>query len=267
MRSQALNPGNIETKRVNALRALFHASLFAAFIFLINLSWAAGQTPNANFQSQEISEVDGIPVLIKNLPDWQAVQSSTIITNSVEGVRAAIGDRPVLANVEFIPGTEAVTATYPAGQLLIIEYTSPQTATEANFHFALALADNPSDPPIIFRRIGNYLTFVFDAPDAAAANALLDQIRYGKYVQWLGEDPYLLQKFERYFAMTSRDVALSTVLWILLCAALAIGVGVATGVIFYRHRERERLTRTRFSDAGGLTRLNLDDLTEPIVPE
>ncbi len=265
MRTEVLNIDNIEYLNGRILRTLFSAGVLAALIFAANLSWVGAQTPNSNFQSQEISEVDGIPVLIKNLPEWQAVQSSTIITNNPEGLRAALGDRPVLANAQFIPGTEAVTANYPAGRLVIIEYMTPQAATSANFEFSEALAASPE--PVVFRRIGNYLTFVFDAPDPAAANALLDQISYGKTVQWLGEDPYLLQRFERYFAVTSRDVALSTVLWITLCAGFAVGVGILTGVLFFRSRERERLTRTRFSDAGGLTRLNLDDLSEPIAPE
>ena len=39
----------------------------------------------------------------------------------------------------------------------------------------------------------------FDAADQAAANALLDQVKYEKTVQWLGKDPYLIQQAEGVF--------------------------------------------------------------------
>ena len=38
--------------------------------------------------------------------------------------------------------------------------------------------------------------------------------------------------------------------------------GLAAGIVFYQFRERERRRWSKFSDAGGLTRLNLDELSE-----
>jgi hypothetical protein len=96
-------------------------------------------------------------------------------------------------------------------RLLIVEYMNPQLATEADAKFTTHLAQDPGDPPIMYRRIGNYSVFVFDATDQGAATGLTEQVKYEKSVQWLGKDPFLLEKFERYFAVTGRDVALATV--------------------------------------------------------
>jgi hypothetical protein len=94
------------------------------------------------------------------------------------------------------------------------------------------------------------------------AGALLVEIKLEKTVQWLGEDPFLLQKLELYMVTTSRDIAISSVLWITLVLGIALLTGIAAGLIFFRFREQKRLNRSAFSDAGGLTRLNLDGLSE-----
>ena len=214
--------------------------------------------------SQEVSEVDGLPVLLKHLPDGG---TSPVFIQSISALKSIFGERPVLDLIEFAAGTEAVAADYPVGKLLIVEYTTPQAASYADGRFTQHLAEQPADPPLVYRRIGNYGAFVFDSNDPAAASALLDQVKYEKSVQWLGEDPFLLQKIERYFAMTGRDVAISTVLWIALVFAITGATGVLAGIWYFRYREKQRATMTAFSDAGGLTRLNLDDLSEPIAPK
>ena len=93
---------------------------------------------------------------------------------------------------------------------------------------------------------------------------MLDQVKYEKTVQWLGEDPFLIKKFERYIATTGRDVALSTVFFIVFVFLTAIVLGVIVGFVYFRFRENQRAGMATFSDAGGLTRLNLDELSEPL---
>ncbi|MDM7921938.1 MAG: hypothetical protein QUS14_06530 [Pyrinomonadaceae bacterium] len=242
------------------MRSLF----FLIALFGLTLS-AATQTPvPAQVQSGEVSEIDGIPVLIKHLPEWEKANSQAVLAKDVQTLKAAIGDRAILASLDFSGGTEAVTAPYEAGRLLIVEYMTPQFATDADAKFSANLATDPGSPPIVYRRIGNYSVFVFDAPDQVAATALLEQVKYEKSVQWLGEDPFLLQKFERYFALTARDFAVATVVSILSGLGLAIAVGVVVGFLFFWYRERARAAQVAFSDAGGLTRLNLDGLSEPL---
>lgn len=215
-----------------------------------------------NVKSQEVSEVDGIPVLIKHLPDWENVRSAATFTNNAQDLKRTLGERPVLDLIDFTGGTEAVTAPYPTGRLLLIEYTNPQSSVEADTKFQQYIANGPQTPPIIYRRIGNYNAFVFDASDETAASSLLDQIKYQKMVQWLGEDPYLLKRLEKYFITTTRDIFISTVIWIVMGIGISILTGIIAGFVFFRIREQKRATRTAYSDAGGLTRLNLDNLSE-----
>ena len=88
------------------------------------------------------------------------------------------------------------------------------------------------------------------------------QIKYEKSVQWLGEDPFFVSKVERYLVGTTGDVLVSTAMFIVMCMGGAVGIGLLGGYIYFMKREQRRLTRHAFSDAGGLTRLNLDELTE-----
>ena len=248
----------------NMLRMLPFTAALAIAIFGAFSSYAVAQDAVSEpARSQEISESDGIPVLVKHLPQWESVQDRTVFATDVFALRSALGDRPVLNLLELNAGAEAAAAHYDAGTLLIIEYTTPQAASDANFKFNEFITANPGSG-VVHRRIGNYSGLVLDASDVAAADALLDQVKYEKSIQWLGEDPFLLQKFERYFAVTSRDVAVSTVLWIAGGIVLAIFLGIIAGLLFFRYREKERQRRTAFSDAGGLTRLNLDGFSEPM---
>ncbi len=215
----------------------------------------------AQFKSQEVSEEDGIPVLIKHLPDWENTRNRATYTNNINDLRKVLGERTVFDLIDFAGGTEAVTAPYDAGKLLIVEYTNPQVSVESDAQFTKLLAEQPQSPPVFYRRIGNYSAFVFDAGDEAAANALLDQVKYEKMVQWLGEDPNYQKKYERYVANTMADVFLSTTLWILSGVGIAVLTGVIVGLLFFRSRDRRRTTMAAFSDAGGMIRLNLDELT------
>ena len=126
----------------------------------------------------------------------------------------------------------------------------------------LAVLSEHSGEAIAYRRIGNYAVFVLDVTDAEAASKLMDQVKYEKTVQWLGEDPNLARRLERYLAATTRDILLSTVLVITFGLGLSVIAGIVAGFIFFRVRDQKRLQWQRFSDGGGLTRLNLDELTE-----
>jgi flagellar basal body-associated protein FliL len=228
--------------------------LAMAIAFFVDGSSVFAQKP------QEISEEDGKPVLLKHLPEGKGDTPEATFTTDKAELKRIVG-QPVIDSLEFAAGTEAVTANYPQGKLVIVEYTNPQLSTEVDTIVQQHLAANPQSP-FVYRRIGNYNAFVFEPTGAEAANALLDQVKYEKTVQWLGEDPHLLKKLERYMVTTSLDIMISTVLWILLVLGSALLTGVVAGYIFYRFRDQKRATRTAYSDAGGLTRLNLDGLSE-----
>ena len=236
-------------------------SLVATISFVLSI--AAQQAANNVHKSQEVSEVDGVPVLIKHLPDADNVRPQATFAKSVGELKAVLGDRPVLDQIEFVAGTEAVTASYPAGKLLIVEYTSPQQSVEADQKFTSTIGD---DPAMAYRRIGNYNVIVFDAVDKAAAEALIDQVKYEKQVQWLGNNPFRISA-ERAFVITTTDMFISTALIIVLGAVISIFGGLVAGLIYFQFRERQRSHMAAFSDAGGMTRLNLDGFTPDIMPD
>ena len=224
------------------------------------------QAPEALPKSQEISDGDGIPVLIKHLPDWQNVSSQTAFANNSDDLRRDLGPRPILNLIEFVPGTEAVTAHYDAGTLLIVEFPSPQVSVETDGRLTQFLAGPGQNSQTVYRRIGNYNAMVLDVTSTDAATALLDQVKYEKNVQWLGENPFMYKRAERSFVVTTSDIFLSTVLVIVLGMGLSIVGGLASGVVFFFLREKRRAAMTQFTDAGGMTRLNLDGFTPDIVP-
>ncbi len=235
---------------------------FAKVLSLVCVLFLAVAAISAQFKSQEVSEADGVAVLIKHLPDWENARNRAVHTNKVDDLRSALGARPVFDTIDFAGGTEAVTAPYDAGKLLIIEYTTPQASIEADNLFQQKLAETPSNPPTLYRRIGNYNVFVFDATDEVKANELLEQVKYEKTIQWLGEDPFYQQKADRFFAIRAADIFLSTALLIVGGVGVAILTGIGVGLVFFRSRQQERASMSAFSDAGGMTRLNLDELAE-----
>lgn len=225
--------------------------------------------PNAEkySESQEVSETDGIPVIIKHLPDWENRKDSAVFIKNAQDLKATLGERPVLDLIDFSGGTEAAAGRYPQGKLLIVEYTSPQASIEADNKIKQRLSEFGQNQPIFYRRIGNYNAFLFDAADEAAANALFDQIKYEKVIQWLDKDPTLLQRAERAFIQTYTGVFVGTVILIVLGLGLSIVAGIAAGIVFFYWREQKRAAMTKFSDAGGMIRLNLDELTPEIASD
>lgn len=223
---------------------------------------------NGPFQpkSQEVSDDAGIPVLVKHLPDWESVQNRVVFANSVEGLKKALGMRPVFDQIEFAPGTEAVAARYDAGTLVIIEPISPQVSVETDTKLTQFLAESGQNSQTAYRRIGNYNAIVLDTANSEAAAALLDQVKYEKNVRWLGDNPFQYRRAERSFVITTSDIFLSTVLVIVLGMGLSIVGGILGGFVFFRFREQKRAAMTQFTDAGGMTRLNLDGFTPDIVP-
>lgn len=226
------------------------------------ISAAFGQTGTQNYsKSQEVSEADGVPVIIKHLPDYENARNrAAFITNSDE-LKAALGDRPVFNLIDFTSGTEAVAAPYDAGNLLIVEYMTPQASTDADQKITQRLNELGGNSQIFYRRIGNYNVFLFDATDESAAGELFDQIKYEKIVQWLGEDPTIYQRAERFFVQRTSEVFVATVFAILTGIGFAIVSGLVVGLVFFKMREQKRAGMSEFSDAGGMTRLNLDEFT------
>ncbi|HMS39193.1 MAG TPA: hypothetical protein PKE69_03125 [Pyrinomonadaceae bacterium] len=231
--------------------------LICAFAAVIS----AQNTNQPKIESQEIDESDGIPVLIKHLPDWENTRNRATYILNGDDLRKSLGTRPIFDLIDFTGGAEAVTAQYDAGKLLIIEYNSPETSIETDTKIKQSLIENTNNPPIFYRRIGNYNAFIFDGNNETVANALLDQIKYEKMVQWLGKDPYAQQRAERNYLLATGELIFTTVLMIVGGFGSAVLAGIVFGIAFYYIREQKRNQTQIYTDAGGMTRLNLDGLT------
>src|SRR5688572_23947744 len=148
-------------------------TVFFSFILSIFVIGTAVVVPGQGpLKAQEVSELDGQPVLLKHLPDLDKVGPTAKFTSDKAELNIAAGNRPVLGVLEFPSGTEAVTAVYPEGRLVIVEYTNPQASVETDSKIQHFLVTNPQTG-LVYRRIGNYNAFVFDAADPVAATSLL----------------------------------------------------------------------------------------------
>jgi len=253
-------------KTAEMKRLVVFASILLIVLGFLNSDRAVAQGPKSPIKSQEVSEDDGIPVLVKHLPDWEKVKPQATFATNISTLKNTLGQRPELDLIDFTAGTEAVTAPYPAGRLLVIEYASPQQSIEADYALRNFLTQK-NDGHTFYKRTGNYNILVFDAADEASANALIEQVKYEKNIQWLGEDPFLFHNLERAFVRQTSDLFFSTVEVIVLGTGLSVVGGLIAGFVYFQFRERRRASMNAFSDAGGMTRLNLDGFTPEISPD
>jgi hypothetical protein len=199
-----------------------------------------------------------LPELVENLPDWETAKDrAKFITNSLE-LKKAFPDEPVINLIDFSGGTLTVSADYEQGRLLIVEFGTPQFAIQADEKFKQFFSQNQANT--YYKKVGNYSIFLFNKIDEQSAAAFVDRIDYGKTVQWLGEDPYYLGKVERYYAETLTGALVSSFLFIGIALAITTLLGILVGFLIYYSRKNKRQADGIFSDAGGMTRLNLDDL-------
>lgn len=205
-----------------------------------------------------------IPVLVKHLPEWEQAAQNAVYALNLPALQAVWGNRPALDAVSFTGGTDAVTANYGPSKLIIVEHTTPQLATENDARINARIAElknSGQSVPTAYRRVGNYAVFVFDAPDEATATALLDKIAYEQVVQWLGNNPRLLERAQREYSETTAGVILSVIKASGLSLLICLGIGGIFGSIIFKRRRAQQSMTEAYSDAGGMLRLNLDDMT------
>jgi hypothetical protein len=224
--------------------------------------------------AQQLSAGEGeVPVLVKHLPNWETTGKSSIYCVTTDCLRRAVtisasapnAPPPVLDVLSFDGGTEAVAANYGPAQLLIVEFTTPQFSVDNDQRIWTKIAElkNQGQPiPSAYRRVGNYSVFVFNAADEKTANALIDQVKYEQVVQWLGDDPHLYQRLQKYFTQTSAGVLIAVLKSSGLSLLFCLAAGALIGTMLFRHRRAQRAAA--YSDAGGSVRLNLDELTGPV---
>ncbi|MFN2492680.1 MAG: DUF6599 family protein [Pyrinomonadaceae bacterium] len=210
-----------------------------------------------------------IPALVKHLPDWESAMARSLYAVNLQTLKNRFPGQPVLDAVSFDGSAEAVTAYYAPANLVIVEFNTPQIATENNSRITARiqeLRNQGQTVPSSYRRVGNYAVFVFDAPDEPTANRLIDQVKYQQVVQWLGENPYLYEDAQREFMETTLGVFVNVVkgsgLALVSCGLVG---GLLGALLFIRRRAQQREVQA-YSDAGGMLRLNLDEMTPQTDP-
>ena len=211
---------------------------------------------------------DDVPVLVKHLPYWQTSQPWAYYAVSSNGLKQHVQGQPILNEVSFDGGSEAVAARYGASELVIVEFTTPQLAGDNDRRIAEKIAElrQTGQPvPSAYRRVGNYSVFVFNAPDEKTAAQLIDQVKYEQVVQWLGENPYWFEKAQRLYAGTTAGVLIAVLQSSGLSILICLGIGGILGAILFQRRRKSH-TAAGYSDAGGMVRLNIDDMTTDSDP-
>ncbi len=160
----------------------------------------------------------------------------------------------------------ASTSTLPASKplkLVIVEYHTPQFATQADTQAAtyLAALSEAEQDRIIVKRVGNFLVGAMGFEDREFAEQLINSIEYPYVVKWLQNpaiptrDPFREQKVAQVILSSFSLVGVAGV--IMMTGGFLVGTA-----IFLRRRKQSRET---FSDAGGMLRLQLDPIEDIIL--
>lgn len=208
-----------------------------------------------------------VPVLALHVPEWDRKLGEDLgYAVSLAALQERAGARPALDALSFEGGAEAVTAKYGDARLVVVEFSTPQHAFDADAAVTrrveeLRAAGQPV--PSSYKRVGNYSVFVFDAPDSAAAEKLVSGVKYEKDVRWLGRNPHAEENAVRAYTSKMGGVILTTLITtgLAILACLTVG-GLIGGAIFFSRRAKHA-TQEIYSDAGGMLRLNIEDVNTP----
>lgn len=205
-----------------------------------------------------------IPVLVKHLPQWEEVQGHAVYLAGFKSLSDILPNQPILNIVKSEGDADATAAAYGSAAMVIVEFNTPQLASDNDQKIKAGIEQLRSQGqpvPSAYRRVGNYSVFVFDADGEQVANSLIDQVKYEQVVTWLGDNPNLLEQAQRDYYQTTAGVlaAVVTASGLSLLACFAIG-GLFGALLFTRRRAQQQ-AREAYSDAGGMLRLNIDEIT------
>lgn len=210
-----------------------------------------------------------IPALLKHLPNPQEAQKTAVYLNSFTGLDELGLQQSVLSAIESGGNADAALAVYGPSKLLIVEFNTPQLAGDNDRRIIPRIQElwklgQPA--PTAYRRVGNYSVFVFDAPDEQTAKQLIDQVKYEQVVQWLGENPNIFKEAEKRYINTTLGVLVAVLKASGYALIVCLGLGGLLGGLLFTYRRAQQKDVTAYSDAGGMLRLNLDDLTPQTDP-
>lgn len=241
----------------------------------VSLRDPLAQDPNsltalARLISDRIPKGEGdIPVLVKHLPQWEEAEGRVVYLAGFQSLRAALPDEAILDSVSSEGDADAVAVNYGPTQFIIVEFNTPQLAGDNDRNIAAKIQELRSQGqpvPSGYRRVGNYSVFVFNASDEQSAKALIDQVEYEQVVQWLGDNPYLLEKAQREYYETTAGVLVAVVKASGLSLLICLAAGGFIGALLFNRRRTQQREAEAFSDAGGMLRLNIDEITPQTDP-
>ncbi len=215
------------------------------------------------------SNDEDLRVLVKHLPPPEEAQKNAVYLNSFTNLEKLGLQHPVLSAVQSGGDADAALGIYGPSKVLIIEFHTPQLASDNNQRIIARIQElwrlgQPA--PAAYRRVGNYSVFVFDAPDEQTAKQLIDQVKYEQVVQWLGDNPNILREAEKRYVNTTLGVLVAVLKASGYAALLCLGVGGLIGGLLFSYRRSQQKAATAYSDAGGMLRLNLDELSAETNP-
>lgn len=210
-----------------------------------------------------------IPVLVKHLPGWPNVENKIFYAVTQPGLKEIVTNQPILDEVNFTGGAEAVVENYGTQRLMLIEFNTASLATDNDVRIKAKLSElraQGQPAPTTYRRVGNYAVFVFDGTDEQTANLLVDQVKYQQVVQWLGHNPFSHEQATREFTETTLGVFVSVVKASGLALAATLAVGGFFGAMLFRFRRSQQRAREAYADSDAMLRLNIDELTPETDP-
>jgi hypothetical protein len=267
--------GNIEM--VNGIGTAGFASaselVFFKGSYVVTVKNVNGQPADLNELAQGWAEAidkgeGDIPVLIRHLPAPDEVQTNAVYLSNFADLHRLPFQNAVYDAVQSGGNADAAFATYGPIKVLLVEFHTPQLAGDNDRRIVARIQElwklgQPA--PTAYKRVGNYSVFVFDAPDEQTAKQLISQVKYEQVVQWLGENPNILKEAEKRYINTTLGVLIAVLKASGYALIACLGMGGLIGGLLFSYRRAQQKTVT-FSDAGGMLRLNLDELTAETDP-
>ena len=224
----------------------------------------------ARLISDRIEPGEGeIPVLVKHLPQWEDAQKRVIYLARFKSLKDTLPRQPILEAITSEGDADAVATNYGGAHLLIVEFNTPQLAADNDRSIIARIQElrTQGQPvPSSYRRVGNYSVFVFSAENEQAANALIDQVKYEQLVHWLGENPNAIERAQRDYYLTTAGVLVAVIKASGLSLLACLAIGVLLGALLFNRRRAQQRRFEAYSDAGGMLRLNIDEMTPKSDP-
>ena len=161
------------------------------------------------------------------------------------------------------PGNASTATPSDLLKFVIVEYHTPQLATDAMARassFISSLTETEQQQ-ILLKRTGNYIVEAVRVRDREFAGNLVNSVQYPYTVKWLRNplwptnDPFRAQK--------AAEMLVSTfgLLGLILLTVLGVGTVLGTTIFLKRRKHQQEV----FSDAGGMLRLDIDQIESAIL--